>query len=147
MVTKPGREHLATRAITAFSQASWDDKELVIASDGDPSHVAQLTGTHLLAGAPVRVILAESGATLGHLRNRCLEEATGEFVIQWDDDDYYHPLRIPVQIAPMIDNPAAACTCLTDQLYVFETGDQIDVAWVDWARRGVDPRPSSRDPD
>jgi glycosyltransferase involved in cell wall biosynthesis len=32
------------------------------------------------------------------LRNQALEEAQGEWVIQWDDDDWHHPLRIEHQM-------------------------------------------------
>ena len=37
------------------------------------------------------------GQVLGTLRNRSLEEATGDFMAQWDDDDWYHPERIERQ--------------------------------------------------
>lgn len=35
--------------------------------------------------------------TLGDLRNIGLEQARGELVIQWDDDDWHHPQRMEIQ--------------------------------------------------
>ena len=36
--------------------------------------------------------------SLGELRNISIEAATGEFFMQWDDDDMYHPDRIRLQL-------------------------------------------------
>jgi hypothetical protein len=41
--------------------------------------------------------------TLGDLRNTALEMATGTFIIpQWDDDDWYHPERIMMQVETLM---------------------------------------------
>lgn len=47
--------------------------------------------------------------TLGELRNCTLEEATGDFLIQWDDDDWYHPERISVQSRALQEGYDACC--------------------------------------
>lgn len=36
--------------------------------------------------------------TLGDKRNRTLEQATGDYICTWDDDDWYHPDRIKDQL-------------------------------------------------
>src|SRR5436305_1073460 len=36
--------------------------------------------------------------TVGDLRNLALEHATGDFIVNWDDDDWHHPRRIEVQM-------------------------------------------------
>jgi glycosyltransferase involved in cell wall biosynthesis len=40
----------------------------------------------------------EPGRRLGGLRNLGLEHAQGEWCVQWDDDEWYHPERIAVQL-------------------------------------------------
>lgn len=46
--------------------------------------------------------------TVGWLRNRCLELALkhdADYVVFWDDDDYYPPTRISSGIRTLIENP------------------------------------------
>jgi len=48
--------------------------------------------------------------TIGWMRNRCLEHALkagAEYIVFWDDDDYYPPRRIEDAIAALEANPAA----------------------------------------
>jgi len=47
---------------------------------------------------------------IGWMRNRCLEvalEAGADYIVMWDDDDYYPPTRIASGIAALEANPAA----------------------------------------
>jgi glycosyltransferase involved in cell wall biosynthesis len=37
--------------------------------------------------------------------NRCAELAQGDYLIVWDDDDFYPPTRLARQIQPLIENP------------------------------------------
>jgi len=48
--------------------------------------------------------------TIGWMRNRCLDlalKAGAEYIVFWDDDDYYPPRRIEDAIAALDANPAA----------------------------------------
>ena len=55
---------------------------------------------------------------VGAMRNLCIEEALKmpfEYLVFWDDDDYYPPTRISAGIAPLEADPSAdlsACTKL-----------------------------------
>ena len=51
----------------------------------------------------------ENGMVLGALRNVALEHATGEYLVQWDDDDWYHPDRIFRQAACLKEGYDACC--------------------------------------
>ena len=42
-------------------------------------------------------LVADAGNTLGRLRNHSIDLATGDWCIQWDDDEWYHPWRIERQ--------------------------------------------------
>jgi glycosyltransferase involved in cell wall biosynthesis len=57
---------------------------------------------------------------LGGLRNLALERAHGEFLVQWDDDEWYHPERIEHQMAS-IDRGLDAVV-LRDTLVHLDTG-------------------------
>lgn len=102
------RKHLMQRAIRCFRQQTYQNKELVIVDDGEEDL------TDLLTSFPedqVRYIRLEKKPdnTLGKLRNLTLEEATGDFLVQWDDDDWYHPERISIQVQTLLDGYDACC--------------------------------------
>jgi glycosyltransferase involved in cell wall biosynthesis len=95
MVTA-NRANLARRAIQCYLQQTYPNKELIIIDDGQEDYAP------ILADVPageLRYIKLDPapGQVLGTLRNRSLEEATGDFMAQWDDDDWYHPERIERQ--------------------------------------------------
>jgi glycosyltransferase involved in cell wall biosynthesis len=82
------RYPLARVAVACFQRQSWPDKELVIVNHGPVS---------LADGSPnIREIRVERTPemTLGDLRNLSRAHAQGDYVIQWDDDDYHHARRI-----------------------------------------------------
>jgi len=48
--------------------------------------------------------------TIGQMRNKCLElalETNCEFIVFWDDDDYYPPMRIQVGVEALQAKPMA----------------------------------------
>jgi len=98
MVTK-NRLLLARRAVECFTQQTWQNKELVIIDDGEADYAPMLDAYR--STAPIRYFRIEPqpGARLGDLRNISLDRAEGEFIAQWDDDEWYHPERLERQMA------------------------------------------------
>ena len=87
-----------------------------------------------LALETVRFVYPEADRLpLGPLRNISLDAADGDVICQWDDDDCYHPERLAVQLAHMLDCNARAC-CLTDHLQLLEADRAL--VWVDWTLGG-----------
>jgi len=106
MVTRD-RPALAARAIAAFRAQTWPARELVIVDDGNDAlarHVAALGDPRIR-----HLHLRDDGTTLGELRNRALDEARGQFVCQWDDDDLCDPARISAQMQALAMTGAEAC--------------------------------------
>lgn len=53
----------------------------------------------LVEGRPgIRLIELRQKLTVGLKRNFCCEQARGEVIVHWDDDDWSHPKRIAEQI-------------------------------------------------
>lgn len=102
------RKHLMKRAIRCFQNQTYHNKELVIIDDGQQDLDNLLTA---LPADQVNYIKLEKKPenTLGKLRNRSLEEASGDFLVQWDDDDWYHPDRISIQAQTLINGYDACC--------------------------------------
>lgn len=107
MVTA-NRKHLMRRAISCFNKQSYPNKELVIVDDGTQNLDNVLN--HVPGDELVYVKLDPSeDNTLGKLRNISLEKASGDFFAQWDDDDWYHPDRLSVQIDTLNQGFDACC--------------------------------------
>jgi len=107
----PERAPYALAAVQSFLSQTWPNKELVIINDGKVPLLPFLS-TSLPPGTDIRESTFPSGAyTLGDLRNKGLEKADGEWVIQWDDDDWYHPWRIAMQMDEAVDDHAVLLKC------------------------------------
>ncbi|HEU4888595.1 MAG TPA: glycosyltransferase [Thermoanaerobaculia bacterium] len=124
------RLSLAKRAIQSYAAQSWQNRELVIVTDGAPRFrdaLERYVSTEGIDG--VRFVYTEAGQPLGALRNLSLTEARGDVVCQWDDDDCSHPDRLRVQCEHMLAQNARA-SFMTDHLHLL--AEQRILCWVDW---------------
>ncbi|HKS08903.1 MAG TPA: glycosyltransferase [Pyrinomonadaceae bacterium] len=127
---------LAKRAICSFATQSYQNRELIIVTDGKESF-RQALERYVAALGIERVRFVYAGpkrSTLGKLRNISLDAAQGDIVCQWDDDDYSHPERLVVQTGHMMRNSASACL-MTDHLHYIE-GERL-LCWIDWTVGGT----------
>jgi len=138
MVTQPGRETLIRRAIACFERQTYERRELVVVHDapnatGDGrDSLARFLRTE---AESARIVSAEPGRSLGELRNRAIEQAGGDLVCQWDDDDQYHPDRLARQWEAMQEAKADACF-LASQLHYFAGSRELFVR--DVGTRGIE---------
>lgn len=130
MVTKD-RFELARLSIGCFRRQTWPRKELIVLDESADSRLRDWIAA--LADPDIRVVEVSSRESLGQLRNRSLELATGDFICQWDDDDLQHPARLEIAFAAM------AATGTTTSLLSHE------MMWMPQQRRlcviGRNPRP------
>ncbi len=92
------------RAIDCWSRQTHADRELVIVYDGDPRALCAFR----VPPEAVVVYVAER-RTLGELRNISIASASGEYLCQWDDDDWFHPDRITRQLETAQASASRAC--------------------------------------
>jgi Glycosyl transferase family 2 len=94
------RYRLAHEAVRCFVEQTYRPRELLIINDGEESLDLEAENIReiRIARIPER--------TLGDLRNLALELAYGDWIIQWDDDDWYAPERIEKQM--LASRPGAA---------------------------------------
>jgi glycosyltransferase involved in cell wall biosynthesis len=84
-------------ALACFRAQTYSWKELIVVDDGDDSV------QDLVSGVPgVRYIRPPRRATIGAKRNAACEEARGDFIAHWDDDDWYSPHRLERQLEPLL---------------------------------------------
>lgn len=108
MVTRD-RARLARRALRCFAEQTWRNKELVIVDDGDEDYGPMLSPFRADHTVHYHRIDNAEGLRLGGLRNLSLDLAGGAYCCQWDDDEWYHPRRIELQVHAMEAQGLDAC--------------------------------------
>ena len=95
------RADFALHAIDLFRRQDYPARELLVVDDGDDDLERRLPDDER-----IRCVRAPRGESIGAKRNRAIEQARGEFLAQWDDDDWYGPGRLSAQLAPLLANRA-----------------------------------------
>lgn len=77
-----------------LARQDYPNLELVVVDDGTEPVV------DLLEGLPrCQYVRLDERLTIGQKRNLACEMASGEIVVQWDDDDWYGPSRVSRQVS------------------------------------------------
>jgi glycosyltransferase involved in cell wall biosynthesis len=122
MVTRPGARRLALcqGSIECYLRQGYSARELIIALDDGAEEDKRALEDHVASlGRPdIRVVRCPGQPTLGRLRNFAFEQAAGELVCVWDDDDLHHPRRLELQVQSLLESGAIA-TFLTEVLHLF----------------------------
>lgn len=96
------RRHFIPGAIGRFLAQDYEHAELVILDDGEDA-AEYLVPAH----AKLRYVRAAKHLTLGAKRNAAA--ARGEVLLHWDDDDWYAPERIRLQVEALTASGADVC--------------------------------------
>lgn len=88
-------------ALSSFRAQNYPNKELIVVDDGSDS-VADL----FLDDPSLRYVGLKQRLTIGAKRNLACQEARGEIIAHWDDDDWYSPDRLSQQVAPILAGTA-----------------------------------------
>lgn len=113
MLSSPGREQMRERAIRSFDAQTYQPRDLI-------------------------VLPAVAGATIGEMRNRAVELASGEIIAHFDDDDISAPQRIEEQVA-LLQSSGADCVGYYEAPFYDQRPGQFAGTWMyrDPARRAV----------
>jgi hypothetical protein len=128
------RAPLAYAATQSFLRQTYDNKRLLIISD-DPSW--RETPLYALKDERIHQDITASPTsgswTLGTLRNmalRWIQNNGGGLMMQWDDDDWYHPLRIETQVSQW--SPGYCVTLLWQIRYSFLNNSAYALKYEKW---------------
>lgn len=95
------RRHFVRMAVNYFLQQDYPNKELIVVDDGtDPVHDI------MPADPQIRYVPVETKQSVGAKRNRAVQAARGEFIVHWDDDDWYASRRLTEQIQKLLQKEA-----------------------------------------
>jgi Glycosyl transferase family 2/Glycosyl transferases group 1 len=124
------RRRFVRQAIWYFLRQDYPRKELLIVDDGEDG-ISDL----LPDDDRIRYVRLDSRTALGAKRNVGCELARGDLIAHWDDDDWFGPRRLDVQVAELRRAGAVACGAGELLHYRLEAGD----AWL--CRYGGPERP------
>lgn len=117
--------------MACFHAQSHPDKELVVLCEDDDTATRQFLDS--LAPSPdlkVITLPRQADRHLGLLRNYAISQASGAYICQWDDDDWYHPERLRYQLSLLEGTPYAACVLSRELIFDTNTG----TAWLSCVR-------------
>jgi len=91
-----GRPDLVNESVAMFLDQDYDKKELIIFND--------CAGQRFHFEHPQVTVINQTSrfASLGEKRNACIEQANGEILAVWDDDDVYLPWRLSDAVSEMM---------------------------------------------
>ena len=133
MVTA-NRMRFCRRSLLSYRKQTYPNKELIIIDDGEED-LAPLLYDLPTDRVIYRKLKRVPGNVLGALRNLSLAEASGDFITQWDDDDWYHPDRLRFQ-AEMLMQGYDACT-LSNALMHIDVDPFFHHPYISLFRRGT----------
>jgi glycosyltransferase involved in cell wall biosynthesis len=112
------RHKFVPHAIRYFLRQDYPNKELVIIDDGNDA-IAEL----IPADPSIRYFRLTPKQPVGTKRNMACEEARGDLIAHWDDDDWMSPRRLSYQIAALIQSNGEVCGLQRMLFYQMLTGN------------------------
>jgi glycosyltransferase involved in cell wall biosynthesis len=104
------------RAVEYFLRQEYPHAELIVIDDG-----AEAVGDLLPTSDAIRHIRLPARASIGEKRNLACEEARGEIIVHWDDDDWQAPHRLRYQVEALQASGAEICGINTLLFYDVRT--------------------------
>ncbi|WP_188930440.1 glycosyltransferase family 2 protein [Puia dinghuensis] len=86
------------RAIACFQSQTYPNKQLVIVYEDKDVHICKFLQT--IDDPTIKCIQVpyEPKLNLGELRNISIDHSDGEYICQWDSDDWFHNNRLQLQM-------------------------------------------------
>jgi glycosyltransferase involved in cell wall biosynthesis len=98
------RRSFVPQAIRCFLRQDYPDIELLVVDDG-----TQPVADCVPESERIRYLHLDQKMTIGAKRNFACEQSRGEFIVHWDDDDWYPSWRVSAQITALVDRAADLC--------------------------------------
>lgn len=119
-VTKRTLEEIQI-SIECFLSQSYKNRELIVLHDGGDfeieEYISEMNNVNTDCNLFYHQYESNHGTSLGELRNISIGLSSGEFVCQWDDDDWMHKDRISRQFHAMRTNFQTSCVLTNLLIY------------------------------
>jgi O-antigen biosynthesis protein len=114
------RRSYVPQAIRCFLRQDYPNLELLVVDDGTDA-----VRDCVPEGGRIRYIRLNRRLKVGAKRNFACDQARGEFIVHWDDDDWYPPRRVSAQVQALISDTADVTG--TSQIFFYDAA--ADRAW------------------
>ncbi len=114
------RRAWVAQSIQYFLRQDYQNRELIVVDDG-----SDLIKDLIPADPRIRYVSLIRKQTIGAKRNLACQEAAGELIVHWDDDDWMAPWRLSYQAASLLQ--AKADICGLDRVLYYDP--QSEQAW------------------
>lgn len=133
MVTRAANLNFIDNAIYCYISQTYENKELVIVPDCDPISLECLEAfLEKYKDEKIKLAIPDKKMPLGALRNVSIRNASGDYCIQWDDDDLYHAERIEKQFFHLIDGKGYDYCLLKNYMMYFRNTKLLSMnRWPD----------------
>lgn len=124
-------EHIFSAVRSTLAQ-TYANLELLVIDDCSGDYYDDVLAQVAALDPRVRVLRQPVNGGTYRIRNRAMDEATGELITFQDSDDWMHPQRIELQVANLIYHPDAVgnislSTRLTDRLEAVESARRLRI--------------------
>ncbi len=124
-------KHVFTSVRSAMAQ-TYTNLEILVVDDASGSDYSPVLEQIAKLDPRIRVLTQAVNGGTYRIRNRAMDEASGELITFQDSDDWMHPQRIEVQVKQLLKNPKAIgnttmSTRLTDRLEGTESNRRLRI--------------------
>ena len=124
-------EHIFTSIRSILAQ-TYQNIEVLVIDDASPLSFDPILQRVAALDPRIRVLRQNINGGTYRIRNRALDEANGELITFQDSDDWMHPMRLELQVAQLLKNPATIAnismsTRLTERLEAAESGRRLRI--------------------
>ena len=127
LIVTANRKKLLWRSLLSLKNQTHKNIEVVLVDNGEEK-VKDLMDLFPEEQVNYTYIPPSPKNILGDLRNISLEKATGDYMICCDDDDWFHPKRIEVQLQSLRSGFDACC--LEGNIFHIDSPDLIDHPYI-----------------
>lgn len=127
LIVTANRKNLLRRSLYSLKNQTHKNIEVVVVDNGE-DQVDSLMEMFPEDQINYTYITPSPENILGDLRNISLEKATGDYLICWDDDDWFHPKRIEIQLETL-KTGFDAC-CLEGNIFHIDSPDLINHPYI-----------------
>lgn len=103
-------EEYLEKCICSVIAQTYKNTEIILVDDGSPDRCGEICDEYAEKDNRIRVIHKKNGG-LSDARNVGIENASGEYIMFIDSDDYIHPEMIQKLYAALIEESADMCIC------------------------------------
>jgi len=100
------KPEMVSVAVDCFNNQTYPNKELILVSNEFNPYIEDIKK---FTNKNIKLFYAPENTALGAIRNISVDNANGEYIAQWDDDNIHHENRLQIQYQSLKQSNKQAC--------------------------------------